>query len=191
MLAERLAVRYRSATGTPLISVTQVLTITGRIDRTWFTPEAAERGQIVHDLTERYDRGESFDVRDDLVGYLDAYARFVATVRPVYSGSEVKVTSDRLKVGGRIDRICLNLFGRPALLDFKTSLPYPWHGQQLAFYNLLCPVGARWACYLGRDGRYKLRQYDDPDDHRRNMYDLAKVRGTVHAEGDYWTIDMR
>lgn len=177
--------RYR-ANGTALISVTQILTLAGRIDSTWFTKASAERGSIVHQLTEAIDAGASHYVPEGMQGYLDAYGAFLKTVRPVYLASEVQVTNASLGVGGRIDRVCADLFGAPGLLDFKTSDPYPWHGQQLAFYNLLQPTGNRWGCYLRADGRYKLITYHDPQDHRRNMYDLARVRGTVTAEGDFW-----
>lgn len=179
-------VRYRDETGRALISVTQILTLANRINTDWFTPEAALRGQIVHDLTERVDRGEAVYVPPEVMGYIEAYQLFLTTVRPVYQASEVAVRNAILGVGGRIDRVCADLFGAPGLLDFKTGEPYPWHGQQLAFYNLLKPTGARWGCYLGANGRFRLKQYDDPHDHRQNMYDLAHVRGTVAADGDYW-----
>jgi hypothetical protein len=181
-----LKVRYRSPTGTPLISVTQVLTLAGRICTDWFTPESAARGTAVHDLTEQYDRGDTLEIPEGLKGYMDAYVDFVATVRPVYCASEVEAVHAELGFGGRIDRVCSALFGAPGILDFKTSDPYPWHGQQLAAYNVLRPTGNRWACYLRANGRYKLVAYDDPIDHRRFMFDLAQQRGTVTAFGDYW-----
>jgi hypothetical protein len=181
-----LAVRYRAPSGAPLISVTQVLTVAGRINTTWFTPEAAERGRIVHDLTEAFDSGGPLHCPPELLGYLDAYAAFLSGVRPVYSASEVKVASEALGFAGRIDRVCADLFGQPGLLDFKTGDQYPWHGQQLAAYNALRPTGARWGCYLGSNGRFRLRQYDDPIDHRRFMFDLASARGMVTPDGDYW-----
>lgn len=183
---ERLAVRYRSTEGVALISVTQVLTLAGRIDPTWFTDEAAWRGQVVHDLTEVFDRGEPLIIPPGLEGYMDAYAEFLAIVRPVYAASELKVRNDVLGLGGRIDRICSSLFGLPGVLDFKTGEPYQWHGQQLAAYNVLRPTGARWACYLSKNGRYRLRAYNDPVDHQWFMYDLARTRGTVMADGDHW-----
>jgi hypothetical protein len=186
MTGVSLPVRYRSQVGSPLISVTQVLTLAERIDCTWFTPESALRGQTVHAMTEAFDRGESFDIPDDLIGYMDAYAEFVAVAQPVYEATEVRVTNELLGVGGRIDRVVASLFGSPGILDFKTGPPAPWHGQQLAAYNAMCPRGVRWGCYLQRNGRYKLKTYDDPQDHRRFMFDLAKVRGTVQPDGDHW-----
>lgn len=186
IVRERLGVRYRTESGTPLISVTQVLGLAGRIDDQWFTPESALRGQIVHDLTEVFDRGEPLVIPAGLEGYMDAYAEFVAVVRPVYAASELKVWNALLGLGGRIDRVCSSLFGQPGVLDFKTGDPMPWHGQQLAAYNVLRPTGARWACYLSKNGRYRLRAYNDPVDHQRFMFDLARTRGTVTADGDYW-----
>lgn len=185
-MPEPLAVRYRSSTGEPLISVTQVLQLAGRIDTTWFTPESAWRGQVVHDLTEKFDRGEELDIPPGLEGYMDAYAEFMAVVRPIYAESEVEVTNGILRFGGRIDRVCKSIFGSPGILDFKTGDPYPWHGQQLSAYNVLKPTGSRWCCYLTKTGRYKLKQYEDPMDHRRFMHDLASTRGTVMPDGDFW-----
>jgi hypothetical protein len=160
--------------------------LAGRIDATWFTAESAWRGSVVHALTEVYDRGEALHIPAGLEGYLAAYAAFVKTVRPVYLASEEKVVSPLLGFAGRIDRVCGDLFGNPGLLDFKTGEPAAWHGQQLAAYNVLRPTGNRWACYLRPNGRYKLVTYHDPRDHRLFMFDLAKRRGTVTADGDHW-----
>lgn len=181
-----MAVRYRSTSGTPVISVTQVLTLAGRIDATWYTEAAAWRGSEVHRLTEAFDRGDPLTIAEGLDGYVAAYAAFVATVKPVYLATELKVVHDGLQLGGRIDRVCADLFGDPGILDFKTGAEAAWHGQQLAAYNVLRPTGRRWACYLRPTGRYKLVPYTSPLDHRRFMYDLAKKRGTVLAEGEYW-----
>ena len=117
---------------------------------------------------------------------LNAYLAFLTQVQPVYAASEVQARSARLGLGGRIDRVCTNIFGSPGLVDFKTSEPYPWHGAQLAAYNVLHPTGARWGVYLGATGRFRVKQYDDPMDHRRFMFDLALVRGSVTADGDWW-----
>jgi hypothetical protein len=184
--AEPLRVRYRQPDGRAVISVTQILTLAGRINSEWFTPESALRGTIVHDLTEAYDRGDTLDIPKGLEPYIEAYADFIRTVRPVYAESEVKVVHPTLGFGGRIDRVCDDLFGAPGILDFKTSPAYAWHGQQLAAYNVLRPVGNRWACYLKPNGRYKLATYHDPADHRKFMYDLAQKRGTVLPDGEYW-----
>lgn len=168
-----------------MISVTQVLSLAKRIEDRWFTPEAAARGSAVHRLTEYLDAGVLTVFPAELDGYLSAYAAFIKTMRPTYLATEVKVTNDLLGLGGRIDRIAV-LFGEPGILDIKTSVPAPWHGQQLAAYNVLRPTGSRWGLYLKANGTYKLKDYTDPIDHRRFMADLAATRGTVTAHGDYW-----
>ena len=180
--------RYRSESGTPLISVTQVLELRGRIDKNWFTPESAARGSAVHELTEVFDMDTKlagFTCPEAYRGYLAAYAAFIKTMRPVYHATEVKVTNDLLGLGGRIDRIA-EMFGQHGLLDLKTGQPSPWHGMQLAAYNVLRPTGCRWALYLRDNGTYRLKDYTDPIDHRRFMADLAATRGTVSPSGDYW-----
>jgi hypothetical protein len=184
-----LAVRYRSESGTPLISVTQVLTLRGRIEDRWFSEDAAARGSAVHELTEVFDMDTTLAAvacPDDLRGYLDAYASFIKTMRPVYHASEVTVTNALLGLGGRIDRIA-EMFGQHGIIDLKTGQPSPWHGMQLAAYNVLRPTGSRWALYLRGNGTYRLKDYDDPIDHRRFMADLAATRGTITTDGDYWT----
>lgn len=188
MRAETLAVRYRSTAGRPLISVTQVLNLAGRIDTTWFTDESRWRGQVVHALTESFDRGDPLEIPSGLEGYIEAYASFKAVVRPVYIDTEVSVWSEELGFAGRIDRVCASVFGEPGILDFKTGGASAWHGLQLAAYNALRPAGARWAVYLGKTGRYRLVPYTDPEDYRRFQYDLARVRGSVLPSGDFWTI---
>lgn len=180
-----LPVRYRDAGGAAVISTTQILTLAGRIDTTWFTAESAWRGRVVHTLTEFYDRDEPMDIPDGLDGYMDAYAMFVSVVRPVYLASELPVVSESMHFGGRIDRV-VTMFGVTGILDFKTSDPSPWHGEQLAAYNALYPTGARWVCYLRSTGRFKLMPYENPQDHRQFMYDLARIRGTITPDGDHW-----
>lgn len=190
MTSERLPVRYREVfTGTPLISVTQVLTLNGRIDGRWFTEESRWRGTMVHHLTEQLDRCEEMDeIPAALEGYMDAYWRFKEVCRPVYSHVELEVQDSALALGGRLDRIVVSLFGEPlsGILDIKTGPPEPWHGQQLAAYNRMLPTGTRWGLYLKKNGKYRLKQYTDPEDDRRFMFDLAATHGRIEASGDFW-----
>lgn len=185
-MPEPLPVRYRTASGSPVISVTQVLTFAGRINTDWFTPESAERGSLVHSLTEAMDRQEPRDIPEHVQGYCLAYARFLALARPRYLRSEWPVMN--AEVAGRIDRIVVEWFGQPTegIIDIKTGPPDPWHGQQLAAYNWLEPHGERHCLYLRKNGTYRLRPYTNPADHRKFLYDLAQVRGTVRMDGDHW-----
>lgn len=183
---DTLPIRYRSPDGDPLISVTQVLTLAGRIDATWFTEESRWRGQMVHTLTEAFDRGDPLQVPVGLEGYLDAYASMVAIVRPVYVDTECEVQDGRC--GGRIDRVCASIFGEPGMIDFKTGPPSSWHGLQLAAYNAMRPTGARYGCYLQANGKYKLIPYEDSMDHRKFQYDLSRVRPRVIEVDGSWRI---
>ncbi len=181
-----LPVRYRLSDGSPVISVTQTLNLAGQIDSTWFTPEACLRGSLVHKITEDIDARRPHEIPEGVKGYLDGYQLFLAIVKPKYIGVEVKVTNPILKLGGQIDRVCAELFGATAIIDLKTGPPAKWHALQLAAYRAMHPVATRFALYLSKDGKYKLREYNDITDHRRFMFHLAKVRGTITPDGDYW-----
>lgn len=187
---EPLPIRYREMlSGRPLISVTQVLTLAGRIDPTWFTEEACWRGSMVHHLTEQLDRGAEIDpIPPGLEGYMDAYWSFLQVCRPAYAHVELEVQDAALELGGRIDRIFASLFGvpEPGMLDIKTGPEQEWHGYQLAAYNRMEPTGARYGLYLKKNGRWRLKQYTDPMDDRRFMFDLAAQQGRVEPSGDFW-----
>ena len=183
-----LPVRYRIG-GRPHISVTQVLGLAGRIDSTWFTPEAAERGSCVHRWTEQLDRGEDPQpLPDDWMGYAEAYVAFLHTVKPVWApdGIERAVCRSDWGLAGRIDRVALDVHGRPGIVDIKTGGKSPWHTHQLSAYNAMLPTGCRWTVHLSREGKYQLVRHDDVTAYRQFFYDLARVRGTVTAVGDFW-----
>lgn len=185
-------IRYRLADHTPVISVTQVLSLAGRIDSTWFTPESASRGEFVHRWTEAFDRGDSLQpLSVELMGYLEAYAAFKAVVKPEYCGSEVVVTSACHRVGGRVDRLCADLLGEPAIMDIKTGPKYPWHASQLAAYNTIHPTGATYGLYLQPNGRYTLKRYSDPLAYRQFFEDLARAHRQVSPSTDRWLMAPR
>lgn len=165
-------IRYRSSTGSPLISVTQVLGLAGLVDDRWYTPESAERGKDVHELTVIFDKKDRpLHIGPGLHGYIDAYADFVATVKPTFIAAELQVQRDdaTLRLAGTIDRVCSQIFGHPGHVDLKTGDPEPWHGLQLAGYNLLKPQGSRWCVYLGSNGRFRVKQYGEASDYGRFM----------------------
>lgn len=191
------AVRYRVFDGVPMVGVTHVLTVAGRISDRGFSEVTRQRGLRVHELTELYDADPDHarwlvqqDADRPYAGYVTAYGRLLDEVRPVYgvpaevatltgeyAASERYVRSAVYRLIGRIDRICQCFYAGPATVDLKTGSPAPWHGEQLAGYNRLCPIGARWAVYLQPTGRYQTKLYTDPGDDRRFLADLA----TVHA----------
>lgn len=183
-----LPIRYYRE-GHPRLSVTQILGLAGRIDRQWFTPEAAERGECVHYYCEQIDRGhDPHPLPADWQGYAEAYLSFLYTVKPVWAvdGIEREVYHPVWQIAGRIDRIATDIFGHPGILDIKTGSKSPWHAHQLAAYNVMHPTGTRWALYLSVSGRYQLRRHTEVYAYREFLYDVARWRGTVTARGDYW-----
>jgi len=186
-----------------MLGVTRTLVAAGRIEGRFFSEEAAERGSRLHAYTDDIDTGRELrGMPNDWWGYIEAYQTFLAVVRPVYgepdwwatilnvtpgygriatdpgatSCIERFVQSEALNLRGRIDRICKRMFTSPAILDFKFGAEQEWHGEQLALYNRICPVGARWAVYFRKDGTYRVKQYRGMTDDARAMADLAKVR---------------
>ncbi len=141
-----------------LISVTTALKEAGLIDTTWFTPEAAERGTAVHLACEQMDLGtlNYRPISSEHLGFLDAYARFFAEAKPVWSTVEEQVCDATVGYAGTLDRSGL-LNGVWTVLDIKTGPPAPWHGLQLAAYaRILGRRPQRFDLYLAADGTYRL-----------------------------------
>lgn len=207
--------RYRLPDGRQLVSVTQVLKISGRIDPRLMQADAAARGTAVHTLTERFDRKDDVATRGELAGYVDAYAKFIGEVKPEFGDPdwiqrqfklnwlseapgygliddqagavERRVRSAKYRAAGRIDRICRQIFGHPGIVDIKTGQPQKWHGEQLAGYNRLCPTGQRVGVYLQATGNYRVKVYTDASDDRKFMADLARVLAIVDEEQETTT----
>ena len=185
-----------------MLGVTRTLVMTGRINGRFFSAEGAERGSRLHAYTDDIDYGLPLvAVPDDWLGYLEAYQTFLAVVRPDYgapdwwrsvamdapdygrisTGPEAVYVerfaqSIPLGIRGRIDRVCRKIFTGPGIIDFKFGAEQAWHGEQLSFYNRLCPVGARYTVYFRSNGTYRIKQHTDPRDDVRATSDLRKAR---------------
>lgn len=108
---------------------------------------AARRGTEVHELAERLARGQEVEVPAELVGYVDAYLRFVEEWQPTTVLVERAIFDLTYGYGGTFDAIYdIPALGR-TLVDIKTSGSAPWHTTvlQLAAY-----AGAEF--YLDDDG---------------------------------------
>lgn len=182
--------RYHSSSGRPVVSVTQVLTRAGRLSSSFYTPDAAERGTRIHQLTELFDLGTlPASIASGDFAYLDAYASFVGIAKPVYAGTERERVSETYAFAGRIDREVVSLFGRPCprtVLDIKTGDPEKWHRYQLAGYGRLAHTAYRMALYLRPSGRYALQPFTDPTDDRQFISDLAAVHRLLRKDSDQW-----
>jgi hypothetical protein len=162
--------------GREVPGVTSVLKAAGIIDTKFLNnQEALRRGTQVHQHCEWVDREVKLahaiavaPIEKPIDGYVNAYAAFLRDHAPRYTHVEQGLLHGALRFGGRPDRICADLCGRgPAILEIKTGSPAPWHGVQLAAYQLLFPTGSRWVVYLRPDGRYHLQRVIGPDDYGR------------------------
>lgn len=151
----------------------------GEFDRQWRAK--ADRGTRVHDIAERWSKGEAVDVLESDAGFVDALEAFHLECVPSFELVECVVLNPVHKYGGRFDAIA-NLrefdedgnviFGR-YLIDYKTGGHYAYEvatqtaayamgrlgvyddkGNLVGFENLPKLDGAR-IIYLHEDGTFK------------------------------------
>ena len=169
--------------GVEVPSVTQVLE--PLVDYSHVPPAVMEHarqiGTAVHRACELYDQHdlvmESLDPR--LVGYVNAWDRFLVECGFVNELIEPLVWSQVYGCAGRADRVGLarGVRGQPrVLLEIKTTADFmPSFGPQTAAYKhllgetgLVTPAQAarlrRGVVQLREDGSYRLEFYDDPQD---------------------------
>ena len=123
----------------------------------FYSAEAAERGTRVHQACLDLDLGNATQMDDDEALYLDSYAQWRTLVAPVWTSMEEPRYSERYDFAGTADRVG-TINGKPVIIDFKTGGPAPWHGIQLALYDLLYDdlphmIRRRIVVHLRKDGR--------------------------------------
>jgi hypothetical protein len=116
----------------------------GRNPAMWFLKEipfqkrddAAVRGTEVHAIAERYIRGESVDVPEHLMPYVEGYAAYIEDFNPTSVYEELVVGSRTHLYAGTLDSIQdIPGFGR-AQVDYKTSNGvYGEYALQVAAYR--------------------------------------------------------
>ena len=163
---------------TELPSVTTILKemkLTPWYPRTDGAKEAMAFGTRVHLATQKHDEGGLVDLRadDDVMPYLSAWTDFLAAYGGTITDCELKIMSRSLHYAGTLDRIISHDSGEVTILDIKTGSPSSWHKLQLAAYQIAweeCgynlpgrPV-RRVVCYLSNDGRFRIREFNRPDD---------------------------
>jgi len=159
---------YRNAKGEIVPSVTQVLTGIGLLDfgavKSDVLDTAAQRGTIVHRITELHDKGEEFDDDDnDLIpflGYFNAYKKFLSDFGiKIFQSIEEIIYSKQMGYAGTLDRIAI-IGTDKMLFDIKTGAEHPAHELQIGGYYgaLMNPQQIKTAgtLYLFAEGTYKF-----------------------------------
>jgi len=149
-------------------SVTQVMQCVGLSDYSHI-PEhvlryAAERGTIVHAMTEMIDDNDldMDSVMEELRGYADAYTKFLDDHTCYIPYSEEMVYSKKLRYCGRLDRVIRFADKRNYIVDLKcTSSQLPAHRVQLAAYKhaweeMGHKIDGAKSLYLRGDGTYNI-----------------------------------
>jgi hypothetical protein len=175
--------RY-SLDGRVIPSVTQRIGRAGLLGSapTWHTPEAADRGTAVHLACHHSDIGAAWDICADWDGYLRSYQAWSRALSPTWTAIEQPYYNAALDLAGTPDRIG-TMAGRDVVLDIKSGPPAPWHGIQLAAYDLLVPLPhrrRRIGLYVRADGEMaRMIDYRAPSDYV-NALALCTHKETHH-----------
>lgn len=106
--------------------------------------EAGRRGSNIHDMTERYDKGEKVELFDESGKMMsmhewaqfERYVNFSERFNPVHELVEQNVVSESLGWAGTIDRPRTIINGVSYLIDIKTGPTiYDYYWLQLAAYR--------------------------------------------------------
>lgn len=153
-------------------SVTQILNGVGLIDFSGIPSRvldiAKERGTTVHLITELLDRDELDEstIDPDLIGYVDAYRKFVEEYHIAkITAIEKLVYSDAKHLGyaGTLDRKAVLSTGLKLLYDIKTTAEKSQvHALQVTAYELADgeKMDQLGCVYLAADGKYEFQPYD-------------------------------
>lgn len=149
-----------------LLSVTNLLTEAGLIDKRWFNEEAALRGTYVHAAVVMHHDGDLAEESLDpvLQPYVAAYFKFLAESGFVLDAIEERVFDEALGCAGTLDLRGLFPDTPPNvtnIIDIKTGNIPSWVGWQTAGYARMLPASVqpsrrRWALNLRADGTYRL-----------------------------------
>jgi len=125
---------------------------------------AAERGSIIHRITELHDYGTLGEYDEQYQPYLDAWKTFLLSTNAEIELVELLMYHDKIKYAGTLDRI-IRVKGKRILLDLKSTYKLmPAVGPQTAAYaqvfnhlNPDDPVKERWCVRLVKDGSFDLQ----------------------------------
>ncbi|MDB4311913.1 hypothetical protein N9937_00645 [bacterium] len=158
--------------GKAIGSVTEIIKEAGFNPNTaHYSKRSAHKGQMIHLVTEMYDRDEldESSIDDETTPFLDAYKLFVSETEFIPFKIEHRGYCPVNRFGYTLDRtgIC-NRETRPILLDIKSGVAEPWHRIQTAAYDSVQAVPhVRYALYLQGNGKYKFIKHDKRVDFER------------------------
>lgn len=156
---------YRVA-GRELPSVTTVLKSAGLIDLTWYTEDARVVGQHAH-LACRFDDENDLDESNlppVVAGRVAAWRAFKRDTGAEVLAIEQPVANESHGYAGTLDRR-IRWHGALWVIELKPATPERWHALQLAAYAACVTQRHRRAVvHLHEDGKYRVREYDDPRD---------------------------
>jgi hypothetical protein len=162
--------------GTEIPGVTRVLSDVLMGGKQWADEAAMWRGSVVHSCCELDDRGTLDEATVDPAarGFLDAWRRFKAEMRPEIFEVEIPRLSEKHRYAGRPDRVVF-LNKNQTVLDIKSGGVGVATGIQLAAYCELTATMERAAVRLEASGRYTLTQYSVRDLRRDHQVFLSAL----------------
>ena len=161
--------------------------------------EAATKGTIIHvcwsiiaggeDLrtdTKLYDKGNTYEITEDIYHNILAFKKFYNEHRPVIKAIELSLYHRDIPFAGTIDYVLVmpDKNGNPkmCILDIKTGKEYPKdHELQLTSYQLLWDhiyvkehgkIDVVACLYLNSKGKYKVKKYKFAELAWWNLYEL-------------------
>ncbi len=147
-----------------LPSVTTILKAEGFYDPRVFNEGAADRGTLIHLITQQIDEVKK-GVKDfglnPLYAYALAWDKFKTDTGAEILDCEIIVGGKEQGCAGTVDRVAL-IRGQEYVLDIKSGVPMPWHSIQLAGYKYLLGKPLRRMCvYLKDTGKYRADECKD------------------------------
>lgn len=140
-------------------SVTQVLEIIDK-NKEFYTPGSSNRGTKVHEITADYDRKKKVNVPMNLLGYLDAWKKFLFEYNLGKAEIIEKFYYSVYGFFGTLDRAWIR---RQIIADIKTGIPSSKDFFQLEAYHKMIKEIKKYSdidftlmlVYLKPDGSYK------------------------------------
>ncbi len=154
-------------------SITQLLERAGLVDSTFYTPESAHRGHVVHKLWADYDLGALSlpDYRGEYRGWLLGWAHAMKLIHASWEQVEEGAVHPLHRFAGKPDRVG-KAFNERCVTEGKSGAIEKSHPIQTALQailksddlNLPPMAVSRFAVYVDVKGKVKVEQHKDRRD---------------------------